>query len=224
MRAARFLFAAVVVVASFAAGAGVAHANRNEVTVSCENGLTFDMPRGEEGTTVTVFLDNVRVFGPVTVARQGDPVAFSVPAPADRSVPRSWVVVVDSLWNADQRIVRSVPACAPTTTPPPPPATTTTTAPTSTSTSTTSTSTPPTLPSSATTAPATSTTTVAQPAPSTVVPPTTPRTVSSTTSPPPSVPPAGLLPATGLNGAAAVIAALATGAGLLARRAARRTS
>jgi hypothetical protein len=172
MRTASKILAVAFVVGSLAMPAGVAFANAPEVAATCENGLTFQMGRGEAGTTVTVYLDNVREYGPIEVVRHGDPLSFAVPAPSDRSVPHSWLVVVDSVWNQDQRITRSVPACSVTTT------STATTAPTPSSTTVAPTTTTPDTISSSTT---TSSTSVPAPA-------TTTTSITTTTEPPPTPP------------------------------------
>ena len=93
---------------------GVAHANSNDIAATCD-GLEFSMPRGETDTVVRTFLDGALVRTD-RVATFGASTAFSVPSP-DRTRSHVWVVEVDSVFNADQRIERSVPACvAPTTT------------------------------------------------------------------------------------------------------------
>jgi hypothetical protein len=190
-RRAHVIALAVFLTVLVVAGVGTAFANRNTVAVDCD-GLLFDMPSGEAGTEVRVYLDGASepVYSAV-VARQFDPVRFSVASP-DRSRPHSWVVVVDSVWNADQRIVRSWPACIspPTSTAPTTTSTTSTTVPSSTTTST--------IP------PAAATTSTLPPA-STVV--TLPRP-TTTTAPWPS--PVPLLPATGAD--PAVVSLIAAGA------------
>lgn len=186
---ARLVSAAAAALAVLAVPSAVA-ANQNTVAASCA-GLTFDMARGEAGTIVTVSLDGEPVIRttssatgtftlPATVAAQFDPMSFTVASP-DQTRPHTWVVVIDSVWNTDQRIVRTVEPCtAPTTVP-----------------QTTTTSSPP------TTVPAPSSTT---PTASTVVDTTTPATTVITTPRPgpststvPSVSSVPLLPATGAD-------------------------
>lgn len=97
--------------------------NTNTATADC-SGLAFSMPRTEDGTTVTTYLDG-RLVRTDTVTTFGAPVAFTIPSP-DQTVPHTWAVVVDATWSADQTIVRTVQACtAPTSSttsavPPPP--------------------------------------------------------------------------------------------------------
>lgn len=109
---------------ALAAWTGTAAANSNDVTVTCA-GLTFNMPRGETGTVVTTTLDG-RTVRTDTIGTFGASLAYTIPSP-DQTSPRSWVVTIDSVYNTDQTIVRTVGACVT-------PATTTTTAPAATTT------------------------------------------------------------------------------------------
>lgn len=128
---------------ALAAWTGTAAANSLTVDATC-SGMALNMPRGETGTVVTTTLDG-RVVRTDTVGTFGASLAFTIPSP-DQTTPRSWVVTVDSPYNTDQTIVRSVGACltptssttitvpAPTTTVPPLVATSTVPAPSPTST------------------------------------------------------------------------------------------
>jgi hypothetical protein len=148
--------------------AGTASANANTVDANCD-GLTFNMPRTEEGTVVTATLDG-RTVRTVTNDTFGAPVAFTIGSP-DQTVSHTWSVTVDSVYNTDQFWTETVPACV---------------TPSTTTTPTTSTTVPVTSPTVVTT------TTVA---PSTTLV-TTPRTPSSTTTTVGSTVPT-FLPATG---------------------------
>jgi hypothetical protein len=102
---------------------GTALANFNYPDASCLGGLTFDMPRGEDGTEVRVTLDGTQVYTE-TVATFGAPVVFAIPSP-DTTRPHVWTVVVDSQWHDDTSWTKTVPACTtpatvPTTVPAPP--------------------------------------------------------------------------------------------------------
>jgi LPXTG-motif cell wall-anchored protein len=184
----RSLVAAAVLVLGVAALPGVAAANRNTVEATCDR-LVFDMPASEAGTTVTVSLNGTTVHT-VTAANQLDPIRFTLTTP-DPTRANGWVIVVDSVWNTDQRIVRSSPPCPTATTTPPPTTAPSTTIPVTTTTVVVASTIPPTtIPATtvlATTVPTQSTTVITTPRPSTTVP-STPVTVPSTTP---------LLPATG---------------------------
>lgn len=149
IRTGRLAVIPATVALALAAWTGTAAANANDVTVTCA-GLSFSMPRGETGTVVTTTLDG-RVVRTDTVGTFGASLAYTIPSP-DQTTPRSWVVTVDSLYNTDQTIVRSVGACVTPTT-----STTTTTAPAPTT----------------TVPPQVATSTVPAPAPTSTVPATT---------------------------------------------------
>ncbi len=134
-------------------------------------GMTFTMPRGEAGTVVTVTVDG-RTVASETVPNQGDAVLISLATP-DRTTAHTWVVTVDSVFNADQRWSETVAACSP------PVASTTTTLPVASTTSTT-------VPNPSTTV---GTTVPTSSQPPTVI--TTPRPTPSTTVPPFRLPDTG---------------------------------
>lgn len=183
----RLLPVAVALGAAVAIPAGVAHANSFTADADC-SGVTFQMPRGEAGTTVTATVDG-RQVARVVVATHGDTVLISQPSP-DRTVAHTWTIVVDSVYNTDQSWSETVPACSQ------PVATTTTTPPVaSTTTTVVAVTTPPTVP----------------PVASTVV--TTPRPVPSSTVPTPGP---YRLPDTGSTNVLALYAAGAISFGLLA--------
>lgn len=126
---ARRLLALLAIPAALAFQSGTAHANSFGADADCD-GVTVNMARGEAGTVVTVTVDG-RPVVTRTVAAQFDPVNLTVPTP-DRAVAHTWVVTVDSVFNADQRWSETVAACVtPSTTTTVPPASTTTTVPVS---------------------------------------------------------------------------------------------
>ena len=107
--------------------AGTASANAYTADANCD-GLTFNLPRAEDGTVVTTTVDN-RVVRVDTVATFGAPVSFRVASP-DRTVAHTYTVVVDSVYNEDHTFTETVGACvAPTTTTVPSTSTTSTTVP-----------------------------------------------------------------------------------------------
>ena len=98
----RRLFALLAIPAALAIP-GHASANSFGADADCV-GLTFRMPRGEAGTVVEASVDGRRVaIG--TVANQNDPIGFTVPNP-DPTTAHTWVVTIDSLYNADQLAAR----------------------------------------------------------------------------------------------------------------------
>ena len=105
---------------------GTASANLNTPDADCA-GLVFTMPRGEEGTVVRTFLDGTQIRRD-EIARQLDPLTFTIPSP-DRTRSHVWSITVDSLWTADTSWSETVPACTPPPTTTVPPATTTVPAP-----------------------------------------------------------------------------------------------
>jgi hypothetical protein len=132
---------------------GTAAANAYEADADCV-GLVVDMPRAEDGTTVTAYRNGI-IERSVYVATFGDPVRFTIPSP-DQTVRQSWRVVVTG-HNGTSSWSEVVAPCVAPSTSSTAPATTTTVPPTTT---TVAVSTPP-VPS--TTAPATTTTTVQPP-------------------------------------------------------------
>jgi len=169
---------------------GAVSANQNDVRVDCA-GLRFSMPRGEVGTVVTVTVNGATVRSSV-IARQNDPLAFTIASP-DQTAPAIWSVLVDSQWR-DGETWRTFtqPACTTSTTAVP----ATTAAPATTVPATTSTTAvPATTAPPATTVPATaSTTVITTPRPGTV-----PATAPPATAPTTSVPTVWRLPDTGPN-------------------------
>jgi len=161
----RRLFALLAIPAALAIP-GHASANAFGADADCA-GMTMSMARGEAGTIVTVAVDG-RTVTRVTVPNQGDAVLVSHPNP-DPTSSHTWVVTVDSVYNADQRWSETVGVCSPpvasTSTTLPPAATTSTTVPVS----------------PTTTVPVTQSTTVV----------TTPRPTPSTTLPPFRLPDTG---------------------------------
>ncbi len=166
----RRLFALLAIPAALAIPGHVS-ANAFGADADCA-GLTVTMPRGEAGTVVTVTVDG-RTVARQTVPNQGDAVLISLATP-DRTVAHTWVVTVDSVFNADQRWTETVAACSP------PMASTTTTLPVA---STTSTTVPNPTSTVGTTVPTSSlpptVVTTPRPAPSTTVPFRLPDTGSS---------------------------------------------
>jgi LPXTG-motif cell wall-anchored protein len=195
----RLLLIPAAVAAALALPA-TASANNNTVTADC-TGLTFNMDRTEANTRVTATVDGRPAMDQIVNRTFGAPVRFTLPNP-DPTRPHTWVVFVDSEWNADQTITRSIPAC---TTP------TSTTLPVSTSSTTT---TPPTSTSSVDTVPGT-TTPPSSSVPGTTTVITTPRPTTT------SVPPVWVLPETGQDmtlPVALAALAVATGVAMLAVR------
>lgn len=186
--------AALALGAAVLATAGSVSANSNMPDANCA-GLVFTMPRGEEGTIVRTFLNGSQIRSD-TIARQGDPLSFTIASP-DRTAGQVWTVTVDSVWNPDQTWTESVPACV---TPPP---TATTVPPSPLTTAVVATTVPPVVSSS------------------TVV--TTPRSPSSTsTVPAATVPVPFELPATGAGTDVGLfLAAFLIGVGIAARTFAR---
>lgn len=196
MKLNKTIIGAAMLAAPFLA-AGTAHANAATASATCQSGFVFDMPRGEAGTVVTVWLDG-DVVATRVVPNQNDPVLIVLPTP-DKTVGHWWEVSVRPVWNDDDYYGIVTPPCAfptTTTTVPVSPATTTTTV--------VAVDIPPTVPTSV---PKATTTTVV---PTTVItPPRTPVTVVSTT-----VPPVFTLPETGqadLNVAIAALCVLSAG-------------
>ena len=186
--------AALALGAAVLATAGSVSANSNMPDANCA-GLVFTMPRGEEGTIVRTFLNGAQIRSD-TIARQGDPLSFTIASP-DQTAVQVWTVTVDSVWNPDQTWTESVPACVT------PPTTATTVPPAPTTTAVVATTVPPVVSSS------------------TVV--TTPRSPSSTsTVPATTVPVPFELPATGAaTDVGLFLAAFLIGVGIAARTFAR---
>jgi LPXTG-motif cell wall-anchored protein len=154
--------------------AGTASANTYTADADC-SGLVFDMPRTEDGTTVTATV-NGRTVRVVTNDTFGAPVRFTVPTP-DATQPQAWRVTVVGFNGSAPVFTETVPACVVPTT--------TTVAPTTTAAATT------------TTAPATTVPTVAvttPPVPSSTTTTVRPPRATTTTAAPAWV---GVLPETG---------------------------
>lgn len=142
IRTGRLAVVPASVALALTAWTGTAAANANDVTATCEGGFAFSMPRGETGTRIITTLDG-KVMRDDTIATFDASLAYTLP-PGDQTIPHSWVVTIDSLYNTDQTIVRAVGACvtppttttvpaAPTTTAPPQVATSTVPTPAATS-------------------------------------------------------------------------------------------
>ena len=185
--------AALALGAAVFAPAGHVSANSNMPDANCA-GLVFTMPRGEEGTIVRTFLDGSQIRSD-TIARQGDPLSFTIASP-NQTVGHVWTVTVDSVWNTDTSWSETVPACQT------PPTTATTVPPAPTTTAVVATTTPPVVS-------------------STVV--TTPRSPSSTSTVPATVPPFELPETGAASDLLLFVAAFAIGLGLAARSFARRS-
>lgn len=149
---------------------GTASANAFDADANCD-GMTFTMPRTEDGTQVFA-TRNGQTVADVRNDVFGAPVRFTIPSP-DRTVAQTWRVTVIG-YNGTLRWSETVPACDV-------PAPTTTTVPT------TSTTVPPVVATTSTTVPATTTTADFPPPPvptssTTVI--TTPRPTTTTTTTP----------------------------------------
>lgn len=167
MSSRRTRVAGVIVFGGFLAVTGVheAYANRLIADADC-SGVTVDVPRTEDGTTVTVSR-NGTVVRTVSNDVFGARVAFTVPSP-DLTQPQVWVVSVSG-HNGSERFTETVPACI---------------APSSSSTTSTVAPTPSTVP-------GTTVVTTVPPAPSSTTVVTLPRPTTTST-----VPPVFELPAT----------------------------